>query len=221
MTKANATKAVSKATAEAAKNDALKALLASMSPEQIAALLPTAAKQEGKASKPAKQATDYGTLVGKLVKVTGGKKHVGETLKCFYVSKGGFRKPSALCEGAEILKAGEMPIFMNPDYLEVVGDMTAADIKRHKDMQEAQRNETLYIAARAVTETEKSIQLAYPTWAKNLWFARPSMISIAGETPDGGKIFEIAAWKVRKECGMDAYNALVAKQDDLEKIVNG
>lgn len=222
MTKTNAKSAIAAAKANKAPAPAtdmtsqLAALLAKMSPEQIAELLgnKAPAKQEKAAD------ADFSGLIGKLVEVTDGRKHVGKTFKCFYVTKGGFRKPSALCEGDELLTDGATPTFINPSYLKVIGDMDAKDIKRLKDMQEAQKSETLYIAATAVSETDKSIQLRYPTWAKNLWFSRPSMISIAGDAPDGSKIFEIAAWKVKKECGMDAYNALLAKQADLEKIVN-
>lgn len=206
---------------------------ASPSAAEIEAYLKAKAEEEAKAKANTATETkpdevDASKMLHKLVKVVKGRNHVGDVLKVYHITKGRpasgsykGRKPSLLCEGKEKLDIGVTPVFMNPANVEIIGDMDKADIKRLSDMHKQTEEETLYIAARAVSESDKSVCLSYKAWAKNLYFAKPSMISVTGaETSDGVKIFEIAAWKVRKECGMDAYDALKARQAELEKLVN-
>lgn len=163
---------------------------------------------------------------GKLCKVIGGKKLTGETLKVFAVTKGNaYRKPLALCEGTDKLTAEDMPVFMKPEYLEIVGDMTAADIKRLDERQTAQSEETLYVAGTATRDTDKAVELKVPGWFKRVYFTKSAgdkagMISNTGFTDtEGMDIFEVAAWKVRKEVGMDSYTVLKAKQTAFAAIV--
>lgn len=155
-------------------------------------------------------------FTGKVVKVTDGKKRVGETGNVTFAGVNRYGKKVARIEfGSEI-------DFINPNHLEIVGDQDAKTKKRIHEANEASKNETFYIAANIGRETEKAVRMDYPGWFKSLWFSK-EMVTKTDATY-GEKalpVFEIPAWKVRKECGADAYDALAAKQDELSKLVDG
>jgi len=228
----NAKNTVAKAATKAQANTAptgieamIAQFMANMTPEQVLAL----AKEKGvkleKSDKPTVDATQF---IGKLVKVIGGRKNVGDTFKAYHATKGSqFRKPSVLAEGAETLVAGMTPVFLNPAYLEIVSDLTDADNKRLTAMHKAQADETLYVVAFVKNggDTENALKLSNKGWARDLWFTKAKgdkegMISVTGEeTPDGEKIFEVAGWKLRKELDTNTYNAIKAQQPALAAIV--
>lgn len=222
MAQANKAKtAIAAATKAATPEDAIAKVIASMSAEQLTALLAAKGVALPKAPKETKPEIDAQSFKGKVCKVVGGRKMVGETIKVYHVTKGSERrKPLAIAEGAEVIVKGVTPVFINPAHLEIVGDMSPADIKRLDDFQKEQSEETLYVAATAKISTEKSILLSHPRWVKDVYFSVNGMISLTGfDTADGTKIFEVAAWQVRKQCGSAAYDELVAQQPALTAIV--
>lgn len=160
--------------------------------------------------------TDINTLKGMLAEVSKGK-HKGKTVKIFFAS---VRKNVLLCEDGD----GEN-VWVKPDNLKVSGKMTDADIKRLTAKQEADAHETVYVEANALSETDNGVMLKAPGWFKRVFFTKPNderegMISTTGAVgPSGMDIFEVVAWKIRKECGMDSYNAIKAKQAELAAIV--
>jgi hypothetical protein len=186
------------------------------------------ALETAKANKPATEAPkteapaseDAQRFVGKLCKIGSGK-YKGKTLKVFFVT----RKNLALCEGDEALGTDDAPIFVGAKHLEIVGDMTKADIDRLKARQQTQAEETLYVAATVTHDGDNAVQLAYPGWFKRIYFTKPTedkpgMIAKTGfQDTNGLDIFEIAAWKVKKEAGLDSYHVLKSKQDAYAAIV--
>ena len=189
------------------------------------------AANKAAANKPAKQEQaqtpapeDNTKFIGKLVKVNGGRKHNGETLKCYHVTKGSsFRAPAALCEGKETLGNGVSPIFVQPKFLEIVGDMPKADFDRLRKMQEDQSTATVYVTAFTRGDNavrEKAIRLSNKDWPTDIWFANDMYSTTGAETPDGEKIFEVVAWKLRKTLGNGMFKLIENQQDELTKIVN-
>lgn len=182
-------------------------------------------KAQAKAAKPAETkaapATDakYTDLQHKVCKVTGGKKHKGETVSVFLASakKNRFGALSARAENSE----GEK-VWIDQKHLEIVGPMDAKDIKRLDDERESENNETLYIAANIGVEKDAAVRVDYPGWFKKLWFPKTMITDTGAVMADEAKtpIYEIVAWKVKREVGMDSYNMLLAKQPELEAIVN-
>lgn len=219
----NAKSAVKQAqNATVALDPALLAVLAKLTPAQIASLTSGEAPKAPETAKPAKQEVDFQTFKGKVCKVIGGRKHVGKTFKVYHVTKGSERrKPVAICEGDTLITKGVTPEFVNPAHLEIVGDMKAEDVARLDKFQKEQSEETLYVAATAKnTSSEKAILLSNPRWVRDVYFSKNGMISLTGfETPDGDKIFEVAAWQVRKQLGISTYDELVAQQPALAAIV--
>lgn len=168
------------------------------------------------ARKVAKATAEF--LVGKLVKVNGGRKFKDQKA---IVGWGGVNK-----FGSAIVRAavdGEDAIqFFDAKHLEVLADAdkksAAAVIKRITD----ERDATLYIAATVYQERDKAIQLGYAGWFKRIWFTK-EMVSDTGATlNDEAKtqIFEIPVWKVKSEVGGDAVEMLRSKQAELEALVN-
>lgn len=152
---------------------------------------------------------------GKVVKVVNGKKRKGETGNVTWSGPNKYGKRIARIE------FGEDFDIIDQGYLEVVGDQDAKTRKRIEAANEASKNETFYIAATIGHQSEKAVRMDYPGWFKSLWFSK-EMVSKT-EATYGEKntpIFEIPAWKVRKECGSDCYDALRAKQDELAALVD-
>lgn len=224
---------VAKSAVKQAVNNAQKAankmdeLTKGMSPEQVAALqailaapkTETAAAPAKAKAKPADPEAKFTELHHMVCKVIGGKKHKGETVKVFLASsrKNRFGGLAARAENSE----GEK-VWIDQKHLEIVGPMDAADIKRLDDEREGENNETLYIAANIGVEKDAAVRVDYPGWFKKLWFPK-TMITDTGFTmADDAKtpIYEIVAWKVKREVGMDSYMMLKAKQAELEAIVD-
>lgn len=152
---------------------------------------------------------------GKVVKVVNGKKRKGETGNVTWSGPNKYGKRIARIE------FGEDFDIIDQGYLEVVGDQDAKTRKRIEAANEASKNETFYIAATIGHQSEKAVRMDYPGWFKSLWFSNEMVTktsAVHGEknTP----IFEIPAWKVRKECGKDAYDMLASKQDELAALVD-
>ena len=152
---------------------------------------------------------------GKVVKVIDGKKRVGETGN---VLNAGLTKFSRKYVRIEF--GSEVDFINNPDHLEIVGEQSAATKKRIKDANEASRSETLLIAAKIGRETEKAVRIDYAGWYASLWMPKSDVTKMDATFGEQAlPIFEIAAWRVRKGCGRDAYDALVARQAELEKAL--
>lgn len=201
--KSAASAAVAKAKAAAEKAKAATATKAAAAPKE----------------QPAAEQPKFTELHHMLCKVVGGKKNKGETVKVFLASskKNRFGGLTARAETAD----GEK-IWLDQKHLEVVGKMDAKDVKRLDAERDAENNETLYIAANIGIEKDNAVRLDYPGWFKKLWFPKTMITDTGATLADAAKtpIYEIVAWKVKREVGMDSYNVLKDKQADLEKIVN-
>src|SRR6478609_3883395 len=179
-----------------------------MSDEQRAQLAELR-KVEREASVAASKAFD-----GKVVKITGGKKRKDQSGNVLWAGPNRF--------GARILRIefSDGIDYVDQKHAEIVGDMDKATKSRVEATAKAEREETFYIAASIGVQKDKSVRMDYRGWVKSIWFSH-EMICKTGVT-DGTEanlmIFEIPAWKVRKECGGDAYDALAAKQAALEAI---
>ena len=200
-----ASKAQSKAPAKQEPKDNAPAVLSDEEKAQLAELR----KRERETAMKAMEA-----FKGKTVKVTDGKKRKGETGNVTYAGVNRYGKKVVRIE------FGDEFDFINPSYLEIVGDQDAKAAKRIKEANEASKNETFFIAATIGHQSDKAVRMDYPGWFKSLWFSN-EMVTKTNATygEKNTPVFEIPAWKVRKECGKDAYDMLASKQDELAALV--
>jgi hypothetical protein len=200
-------------------NIAKNAVAKAQAKAKAAPKAPAKAAPEKPAPKAAPEAStvDKMSFVGKTCKIMKGK-HKDKTCDVFFVSK---RKDVARC-----ILDGEQG-WINTNYLEIAGDMDAKAFGALKAQQDAEAQETLYISAQAVSQTDNGVSLKIPGWFKRFFFAtanedRDGMIFTTNATDpenNGLDIFEVVAWKIKREAGMDTYDKLKADQARLEKLV--
>lgn len=181
-----------------------------------------APKQEGEQTYAEKRKAVVATaqaLVGKQVKVIGGRKH--KDCKAI-IGWGGANKYLAPIVRAKVEGVAEIQFF-DAKHLEVLGDAPAKDAKAVADQIKSEADATLYIAATVTQESDKAVCIAYPGWFKRIWFTKEMVTNTGATMNDDAKtaIYEIPEWKVRSEVGQDSVDALKAKQTALEAIVNG
>lgn len=184
------------------------------------------------ATKPATKAAEtskVSPLTGVVCNVTGGRKHKGKEVGVLWASAKPNGYGSLLARVFDLKDKDEEEFWIDQKHLEATGEKVAkATMDAYEKKREAEVGEMFYIAANVGRVSDKAVQLRYRGWYKDVWFPNADVTKTekyltvgtgddATETP----IFEIAAWRVRKECGGDAYDALKAKQDELSKIVNG
>ena len=183
------------------------------------------AKAATKTTKPA-EAENPGVspLIGSMCKIVSGRKHKGETCGVLWAAT----KPNRY--GSMLARAyvEDEEFWIDQKHLEKAeGKVPAAVLKAYEEARKADQEEMFYIAANIGRETEKAVRIDYGGWYKDLWFPKADvektgkyMVSGEGDDATETPIYAIAAWRVRKDAGNDAYEALKAKQAALAKIVN-
>lgn len=212
----NGTKAISQADIEA-----FMAFKAAQDAAKAPAATPT---------KPVKAGTvDFAalgaTLIGNICNVSKGKEHADENVKVFFISKGRAavpaskghdeikaKKPIARAE----LKDGEIAFF-RLDYLTVVKPMDPKDMKRLVDAHKAEQDATMYVYGKCTGDGEKAVGIDYRGWMRPVWFPKETVTRIDTEF-NGHAVFEVPVWKV-KQAGLDAYDALMTKQAEIEASI--
>jgi hypothetical protein len=96
-------------------------------------------------------------------------------------------------------------------------ELPAARIAAIEAQRDTSSDETILVPASVGLERDKAVLINYSGWFGGM-FVPKTMIAKVGEMEDGRGIFEIPAWKVRKEKGADALAALQAKQAELTKL---
>lgn len=182
------------------------------------------------ATKPAKAGpVDFvalgATLIGNICEVTKGKENAGELVKVFFISKGRAAVPAS--KGHDEIKAkkpiarGELKdgtiAFFRLDYLTVVKPMDAKDMTRLTAAHKAEQDAVMYVFGRCTGEGEKAIGIDYRGWMRPVWFPKETVTRIDTEF-NGMAVFEVPVWKV-KSAGLDAYDALMAKQAEIEASI--
>lgn len=148
--------------------------------------------------------------------ITGGRKfEEGSTVKCVWAGQNKFKQDTARI----VLKDGSDG-WINPKFLKAVKPMDAAEVARIKAEREVESSEMVLVpgAIPSNGERDKSILLNYTGWYSGAWFPK-SMITKVGETAEGLGVFEVPAWKVRKDKGPDALAQLRTKQDAIRASI--
>lgn len=197
-------------------NKQVKSATPEITPEMIAAFLAEKKAKEEAAKKASKKPAKFADIEFHFCTVTGGRKFEhGITVKCVWAGLNKFKQDTARI----VLKDGSDD-WINPKFLKAVKPMDAAEVARIKAEREVESSEMVLVpgAIPANGERDKSILLNYTGWYSGAWFPR-SMITKVGETKDGLGVFEVPAWKVRKDKGPDSLTALRAKQDAIRASI--
>lgn len=184
------------------------------------------------ANKPAEKPAEtkkVSELTGTMCKVVSGRKHKGETVGILWASIKPNGYGSMLARAYHGKHSAENEFWIDQKHLEKTDAKVPADVMdAYNKQREAEIGEMFYIAAHVGRETDKAVSLRYSGWYKDVWFPKADiektdkyLVVGSGDDATETPIYEIAAWRVRKECGNDSYNALKGKQAELAKIVNG
>jgi len=191
-----------------------------------------AEKRENKPAKASKMTDEQRieaaqALIGYRCEVVSGRKFKDEVLDVFHVSA----KPNrfgviyAMCH----LDGEADPIFIDAKHLEATD--TKMDAKLLAKLQKARKEaaeETLFVSCPVDVYTDRktgevsSIRVRGQGWfapisMKPEWVTNTDVVD-----PDNNEvIYEVPVWIVQKRAGGVAVEALRAKQDRLEKLVNG
>lgn len=162
---------------------------------------------------------DYGDLQFHYATIDGGKKHPqGAQCEVHWIgatSPGGYIQAAAKI----FFPKGKKDGWINPKFLKKGKALPAKRKAELVQQSDDEQSETVLIEGTVQRETEAGgILLKAKDWFKSEWFNR-EMISRAaeGETHD---IFEVPAWKVKQLRGPADLEALEAKQEALQKLVD-
>lgn len=192
----------------------------------VAAATKAAAKP---AEKPAEKQAKVSEFTGMICNVTGGRKHKGKEVGVLWASIKPNGYGTLLARVYDTKDAEGEEFWLDQKHLEKTDVKVPAPVMAEYEKQrEAEVGEMFYIAANVGRVTDKAVSLRYGGWYKDVWFPKADiektdkyLVTGSGDDATETPIFEIAAWRVRKECGNDSYNALKGKQAELAAIVNG
>lgn len=176
-----------------------------MTARNKAAAKSTAAKQDN-----ANEGFDH--LAMHNCTVEGGRKYEkGTECECIWVGKNRYGR-----DVARIVIDGE-PSFIDPRHLKAGSKLPKTRIAEIEAEREAEAENTIIVLGTVGPVKEKSLLIQYPGWYKGGWFAKSHTTKL-GDLEDGRAFFEIPAWKVRKDHGSDALDALEGKQAEFRKL---
>ncbi len=163
-------------------------------------------------------------FTGMVCTVIGGRKHKGKTVGILYASQRPNARGDLIALAFDTTDETRETFWVNQKQIEATDQKVDASIMdAYKKQREADVAETFYIPAYAARVTEKAVSLRYPGWYKDIWFPKSDITTteavINAGTDDEKRIYEVAAWRVRKEAGADSYAALKAKQAEFAKLV--
>jgi hypothetical protein len=213
---------------------------AGITPEMIAQFIADKTAKEEAAKKAAKSAEkskpkgdndrrnskdvqeDYPGLALHYCTVKGGRKFDdGMTVECHWVGRNKFRQDTARImgkDGKPIMIDGKDKGWIDPKFLKGGKELPDARKAAIEASRETESDETILVPASVGREQDKSVLLNYSGWFSGAWLPK-SMVEKMGETEQGLGVFSIPAWKVRKDKGSDALEALRAKQDAIKASI--
>lgn len=172
----------------------------------------TNANDNGRKELPA----EYAALKFHFATISGGRKlPEGTKVEVVNVGVNRFNKEYAMVNvpGMETVQ------FIDPKFLTIGAKLPAPRIAVLEAEREAASSEVLIIPGIIQQERDKSVLLEYSGWFKGVWFPK-TMIEHVGDHTDGiRKLYEVPAWKVRKDRGGDSASTLAAMQDELTEMV--
>lgn len=165
---------------------------------------------------------DYPGLALHYCTVKGGRKfEEGMTVECHWVGRNKFRQDTARImgkDGKPIMIDGKDKGWIDPKFLKGGKELPAARIAAIEASRETESDETILVPASVPIERDASVLLNYTGWFSGAWFPK-SMVTKVGETDTGLGVFEVPAWKVRKDKGADALEALRSKQEAIQASI--
>lgn len=172
----------------------------------------TATNDNGRKALPA----EYAALKFHFATISGGRKlPEGTKVEVVNVGVNRFNKEYAMVNvpGMDTVQ------FIDPKFLTIGAKLPAPRIAVLEAEREAASSEVLIIPGIIQQERDKSVLLEYSGWFKGVWFPK-TMIEHVGDHEDGiHKLYEVPAWKVRKDRGADSAAILTAMQDKLAAMV--
>lgn len=209
-----------------------------ITPAMIEAFLATKAAEEAAAKAAAKQAKakaktgggdndrrtsadvqkDFPGVALHLCTITGGRKfEIGTIVECHWVGRNKFRQDTARIfdkGGKPIMVDGKDKGWIDPKFLKGGKELPAERQAAIEALRGTESDETILIPASVGQERDKSVLLNYTGWFAGAWFPK-TMVTKVGETKEGLGIFEVPAWKVRKDKGGDSLEMLKTKQEAI------
>lgn len=163
------------------------------------------------------RALHYCTVIG------GRKFEEGTTVECHWVGRNKFRQDTARIfdkSGNPIMVDGKDKGWIDPKFLKGGKELPKERVAAIEALRGTESDETILVPASIGVEKDKSVLVNYTGWFSGSWFPK-TMITKVGETAEGLGIYEVPAWKVRKEKGGDAFEMLKTKQAALQEMVDG
>lgn len=155
--------------------------------------------------------------------ITGGSKDraekdpryaVGSKVDCVWVGANRY-----LGQSARIAFSDGSEGFIDPKFLKKGKPFTDAEKAKAMAERQAEADDTVYIAATVTRENDNAVLIEYQGWFSGKWFPK-KLVTKTGATDGELPIWEIPAWKVRKDIGNDALDHLRSKQDRWTAMVN-
>lgn len=167
---------------------------------------------------------EYPNLALHYCTVTGGRKFdIGTHVECHWVGRNKFRQDTARIfdkSGKPIMIDGKDRGWIAPNFLKTYKELPKERVAAIEAMRTEDSDETILVPASVLKENVgKSVLLSYSGWMGPSWFPA-SMVEKVGETETGLGIFDVPAWKVRKDKGPDALEHLRTKQEHLQALVD-
>lgn len=165
---------------------------------------------------------DYPGLAMHYCTVKGGRKfEEGMTVECHWVGRNKFRQDTARIfgkDGKPIMIDGKDKGWIDPKFLKGGKELPDARKAAIEASRETESDETVLVPASVPIERDQSVLLNYTGWFSGAWFPK-SMVTKVGETEAGLGVFEVPAWKVRKDKGADALETLKSKQEAIQASI--
>lgn len=165
-----------------------------------------------------KAVKEYGDLTHHYATINGGKKHPqGALCEVHWV---GATAPNGYIQAAAkiMFTKGGKEGWINPKFLKKGKALPAKRKAELVQQSEDDQTETVLVEGTVTRETEAGgVLLKAKDWYKPEWFNKEMISRVAEGDPHD--IYEIKAWKVRQLRGPSDLEALEAKQEALQKIV--
>lgn len=171
-----------------------------------------------KSSKTTEMTAAIEALVNKRVEVTGGKKWPGRRATVLSVGKS--RRFESVYAMLRIDGETENA-FADPKHLKVIGAEKPAKIAALQAEVEAAREATLLVSGKVREERETSVLLDHYQWYRPVWFPK-SLLTLMTTDPmeNGEHLYEVPRWKVLSALKAKGTEALEARQEEWQAIVD-
>lgn len=184
--------------------------------KKVAALKSSVAAKQPEVKQETAKPVDPSTLALHICEVTGGKNFkLGAKFECHAA---GLRKRDQK-PFAWILVDGELR-FIQPKFLKAIKKMADEEAAVVEAQQEEDKEATVLVACKVISETEKAIKVRTDGW-KDLWVPKDFAEKMCDHPENKEEIILLVArWKMTKGQPGACVALLESKQDHLQSIVD-